>query len=326
MESADLIRDVLECFGYQAKAVNNAEGGQVNRTWRAETQRGTVAVRRYHPMRRAAAVAWEHELLEFAAGRGWPVARALPTPEGITVVDYEGALWSVFGWLEGAAAPVEHPGIAHIAGRLLARLHKDLEGFPGEGQRPGTGKIWELDILAESAGAASFNTLLAEFGETFPDLAGVVRRQRYRNLRELSALHYPDLPDRVVHGDFGFENLLFSDGQVSGVLDFDWCRRDALATDIAQWITPFHVRDIAIARSFLEGYQEARLLDDIEWLLLPGLMRAQLVHFCAFRLVEWKLLGSERAVASIGRTVAERFGRVDELAGALNREMRSVRG
>ena len=323
MESTELVREVLECFGYHATTVHNAEGGQVNRTWRAETERGPVAVRRYHPMRRTAAVAWEHELLEFAASQGWPVARALPTPEGITVVEYEGALWSVFRWLDGAPATEEHPGIAHIAGRLLARLHRDLERFPGEGQRPGTGKIWELDIVAEAAGSASFNTLLAEFGEQHADLATGIRRQRYRNLRELSALHYPDLPDRVVHGDFGFENLLFADGQVSGVLDFDWCRRDALATDIATWIAPFSQRDIAVTRSFLEGYQEARPLDDIEWLLLPALMRAQLVHFCAFRLVEWKLLGWERAVASIGRTVGERFGLVDALGAALNREIRS---
>ena len=323
MESPDLVRDVLECFGHQATAIHNAERGQVNRTWRVETARGTVAVRRYHPMRRSPAVAWEHELLEYTAGRGWPVARALPTPEGITVVEYEGSLWSVFPWLEGATANEDHPGVAHIAGRLLGRLHRDLEGFPGDGQRPGAGKVWELDVVAESAGAASFNTLLAEFGEHHSELASSVRRQRYRTLRELSSLHYPDLPDRVVHGDFGLWNLLFDDGQLSGVLDFDWCRRDAWATDVAQWIAPFSQRDLAVTRSFLEGYQESRPLDDVEWLLLPALMRAQLVHFCAFRLAEWKLLGSERAVASISHTVGERFGQVDSLAAALNREIRS---
>lgn len=326
MDVTETIREVLECFGRKATAVHNAEGGLVNRTWRAETPAGPIAVRRYHLMRRSAAVAWEHELLEFAAGRAWPVPRALPTPEGITVVEYEGALWSVFPWLDGAPANDAHPGVAHISGRLLARLHRDLERFPGEGQRPGTGKVWELDIVAESAGVASFNMLVAEFSEQFAELAAGIRRQRYRTLRDLSALHYPDLPDRVVHGDFGMENLLLQDGQVTGVLDFDWCRRDALATDIATSITPFAPRDVAVTRSFLEGYQEARPLDDIEWLLLPALMRAQLVHFCAFRLVEWKLLNSPRAVSSINRTVNERFALVDSLAQALNREMRSVRG
>jgi homoserine kinase type II len=151
-----------------------------------------------------------------------------------------------------------------------------------------------------------------------------VRRQRYRNLRELSALHYPDLPDRVVHGDFHEWNLLFQDGQLSGLLDFDWCRRDALAADIASTLAPYSNWEAAATRSFLEGYEAVRQLDDSEWTLLPALMRAQMVHFCAFRLVEWKMLDSERAVASIARTVKERFAAVDAMAAAMAAEKRGI--
>jgi Ser/Thr protein kinase RdoA (MazF antagonist) len=200
----------------------------------------------------------------------------------------------------------------HIYGRLLARLHHDLELFPAEGQRPGAGKVWELDTWVAPANSGSFNDLLAAFGREHAELELLIRRYRYRNLRELARLGYPDLPDRPIHGDFDASNMLWHDGQLAAVLDFDWCRRDALACDLAAAL-PWDQMTAGRIRALLEGYEEVRTLDEREWALLPALTRAHLLFFIAFRLVEWKLLGAERAAYSIARTVRDRLPRTEGL-------------
>jgi len=303
---------VLEAFGFTGASARVLEGGQVNTQWLVELQGRKAALRRLHPSRSAASVAWELEVQRFAAGRGWPAPRAAGHAQGEYILEHGGRLWTAAEFLPGKHPPEGSTAMQHIYGRLLARLHRDLAAFPLEGQRPGFGKLWELDSWVAPANAGSFNDLLAEFARDYPGLANAVRRYRYRNLRELSRLHYPDLPEHVVHGDFGAQNLLWEEAKLSAVLDFDWCRRDALACDLAAAFPWDNMTGDGI-RAFLEGYEEVRPLDEAEWLMLPALTRAHLLSFVAFRLVEWKMLGGSRPAASIERTVRDRLPRTDGL-------------
>ena len=303
---------VLEAIGFEGASARVCEGGQVNTSWLVEGPRGKVVLRRSHVSRWSASVEWELALVDFVRERRWPAPAPLRALAHEPPFEHEGRLWAVLEHLPGTHPPADSTAMWHIYGRLMARLHRDLAGFPLDGQRPGFGKVWELDAWVAPAGAGSFNELLAQFGEEYPGLANAVRRYRYRSLRELARLHYPDLPDYPIHGDFGPDNLLWHDGQLSGILDFDWCRRDAQACDLAaaiRWdaMTGDHIR------ALMEGYEAVRLLDETEWALLPALTRAHLLFFIAFRLVEWKMLGGTRPAASIERTVRDRLPRTEGL-------------
>jgi Ser/Thr protein kinase RdoA (MazF antagonist) len=288
------------------------DNGQVNTLWLLESGERRAVLRRLHVSRASAAVEWEVALVRFVCERGWPAPGTLPAGSGTQVLECESRLWTAAEYLPGEHPPEDSTAMQHIYGRLLARLLRDMAAFPLDGQRPGFGKLWELDISVAPADAGSFNDLLRQFGEDYPGLANAVRRYRYRNLRELSRLHYPDLPDYPVHGDFGAENLLWQDGKLSGLLDFDWCCRDALACDLAAAFPWDHMTSDRI-RALIEGYEEVRRLDDTEWALLPALTRAHLLSFVAFRLVEWKMLGGTRPAASIERTVRDRLPRTEGL-------------
>jgi homoserine kinase type II len=297
--------EVLEAFGYGGAACEPIREGLVNRHWLVTGAGEAIVVRRYHHTRGAAAAAWEQALVEYAGQRGWPVARPLETGLGATLVEHDGRLWAAAPLLEGKHPPAESTALWHIFGRLLARLHADLQGFELAGQRPDFGKTWELDAWVGPANAGSFNQLLTDFGREHSDLAGLIRRQRYRNLRDLSRLHYPDLPDLVIHGDFKPGNLLWADGVLSGLLDFDQCRRDALVCDIAPLLMPFQPLDLRLAAALFDGYQEVRRLSDEEWELLPSLVRAALLWWVAYRLVAWRVDGEPPD--SIARTMTVRF-------------------
>lgn len=281
----------------------------MNRNWRVETPGGPLVLRRYNRARTGPAVLWEHTLLGFASGRGWPVPNPIPTRTGSTLLEHDSRLWSASHFLEGEPGSADSPGMRRIYGVLLARLHHDLTTFGSEGQRPGFGKTWELDAPVETAGAGTFNELVAAFSRDYPELGSAVRRQRYRNLRELSRLHYPDLPDRPIHGDFQPKNLLFKDAQPTGILDFDQARRDALVCDIAPLLMPFQPLDLRHCAALLEGYESVRLLSDQEWDLLPALVRAALLWWVAFLLVRWRTEGGEPA--GIARTMNQRFPAFD---------------
>lgn len=308
--------EVLAAFSFEGASSELFTQGNVNTHWLATRESESLVFGRYHPSRPRAAVAWAQTLVEFAGAAGWPVAPPLAVADGATVLEFESRLWEAAPFIEGEHPSVESIPMHHIYGRLLGRLHHDIAGFPVEGQRPATGKLWELDAWVAPAESGTFNDLLAEFAREHAELGAAIRRHRYRNLRELSRLHYPDLPDHPIHGDWGPSNLLWKDGHLAGVLDFDWCRRDALACDIAAFL-PWDDVSAAKTRSLLEGYDESRPLDDAEWALLPALARAHLLFFIAFRLVEWKMVGGERPVHSIGRTLAERLPRTETLGEKL---------
>lgn len=311
--------EVLEAFGCPGAVSLVLEGGVMNQSWLVEAPGGPIVLRCHNRARAAPAVAWEHALVRFAGERGWPVPRPIATRTGVTVLEHGRRLWSASPFLEGEPGREESPGLRRIYGRLLARLHQDLATFAGEGQRPGFGKTWELDAVVEAGGAGTFNELVAGFSRDYPELGATVRRQRYRNLRELSRLHYPDLPEHPIHGDFQPKNLLFRDGQISGILDFDQSRRDALVCDLAPLLMPFQPLESRLCAALIEGYESVRPLSDAEWELLPALVRAGLLWWVAFLLVRWRTEGGEPD--GIARTMNQRFPAFD----AAERAVRSLR-
>ncbi|MGE0601955.1 MAG: phosphotransferase enzyme family protein [Dehalococcoidia bacterium] len=313
---------VLEAFGFVGANSKMFERGVINRHWLVARGDESIVIRRYHPSRTAAAIGWEQRLVQQAASRSWPVAAASPAADGSILFAHEGRFWAAAPFLPGESRSPgsETPAQYHIIGRLLGRLHRDLAGFASEGQRPDFGKLWELDAWVAPAGFGSFNQILRDFETEYPDLAQLVRRQRYRSLRELSRLKYPDLPELPIHGDFQRWNLLWQDGQLTGLLDFDQARLDAFVADIAPLLMPHMPLELPFARALLEGYQSVRPLSDTEWDLLPALVRASLLWWVAYVLADWRRTKVEPG--AIFRTMTVRFPAFD----AREAEFRSLRG
>ena len=312
----ETLREVLSAYGVLADEIHDIRTGRINKHWRVIAGGRVYALRRYNARARRESIAYEHAMLKHVAGRRWPVAAAITALDGATIVEYFGRLFSFFPFLEGRPSPYNNVRYLHIKGRLLARLHTEMSAAPIEGQRPGFGRVWELD-RTDAPRFPLFNELLRAFGAEYRREAAVVRAHRYASLRELSRLGYGELPDTFVHCDYHHDNLLFKDGELSGLLDFDLLHRDARVVDIAWAIVldclepPAHnAISPTSVEAFVRGYHEASALGDSEGALIVPLIRAALIAGAAMRLRQWESGPKrlrEHAPRSVSRTVEHRL-------------------
>jgi homoserine kinase type II len=308
----------------------------MNRHWRVDAGGREYALRRYESpphmprVRTRESIAFEHDALRHAASKGWPSPVPIAARDGGSLVEHGGALYALFPWHEGRPAPAHNKRYLRIKGRLLARLHRDMATFRAGEQRPGFARMWELDYYLGSP--LPFNDMLWKFAETHRDEAWIVRGQRYRNLRELSRLGYGELPDEFGHFDFHNDNLLFSKGELTGLIDFDSSHLDARVSDIATSIAldclqppAYSAIDPVATRAFVAGYVEGSALSEQELALIVPLVRSWIIAAAAGRIAQWLAApGDERVLAKIHRTVKERVPAFEESRIVLEEAVRNA--
>lgn len=152
---------------------------------------------------------------------GVPAPRALLVDDSAALVPQH---YVIMTKLEGAPliqawptlTPAQREGAAYQAGELLAKMH----GIPFErfGRLYGTERIFGTwreyleDYLSRATREAANDGLIP------PDLLTRTEAAMARHAPLLDAVTTP----RLVHWDYHFENLLYKDGAITGVLDFEW--------------------------------------------------------------------------------------------------------
>jgi Ser/Thr protein kinase RdoA (MazF antagonist) len=316
---AEQLPTVLARYGVVAGAIKPTPAGRMNRHWRVEAVDGAVyALRRYTPERSLAAIAFEHDVTAEAGAKGWPVAAPVTAGDGATAVCEDMRWYALFPFFEGQPGPLHSAAHLRLKGRLLAHLHDDLATSPRRDQRDGWGRIWECDVNAPIGRFASFNDALTAFGREHPDVASAIRRYRYRSLRELARCGYGALADTLVHFDFHNDNLLFKDGRLSGLLDFDSVHLDARAADIACSIAndcPEPPADIATsaeaAAALVGGYVEHTPLEERELRLVVPLVRAYRLSGLPRTLRAWSEGRDEEVFPRLRRLLDQRLPALD---------------
>jgi len=206
----------------------------------------------------------------------------VPAPEP----DRTGALWSflngkpacLLARLEGV--PVELPGVAHCAavGRALGHLHVAATEYRGRlNNRRGPGWWRQAARAVRPFLTPEQNALIAT------------------ELKYQAMFAKTKLPHAAIHGDLFCDNVLFSDGEVSGIIDFGFAATDALAYDLAitvnDWcLEPDDARsgslDPGRVRAMVGAYDEVRPLTAEERELWGPLLRAAALRFWLSRLYD----------------------------------------
>ena len=313
---------VLAAYGLAGAPRTPLDGGQA---WAVRAEPPVVLKRRRLPGSGAGAE-WEAELRQLAAELGWPAGRVVRTVDGAAAVTGAtgGETWTCETWLPGERREVRSVAGWRIVGRLLGRLHSDFARSDPGVQRPGLGKAWELDVLTEATGVGTFNRLVAAFGHAYPELAASIRRERYRNLRELARLGYPDLPEQPIHGGFSPGHLLWTGGELTGVIGWEFARRDAAMCDLAPLLMPRGPLELPFAQALFEGYATVRPVSNQEFGLLPALVRASLLWEVTVLLIGWRLGGGDPD--RVVHTMEERFPAFERYALELGMLRANVRG
>lgn len=233
-------------------------GGRCNRHWHVSRMSESLMLRRW-AAQHLESIAFERMLIDQLAHMGWPVAR-LDEP-----VEIEGALWSLAPLLPGVPTEGGHGFEPRARGRLLAELHIATSPLEGLGQRPG----WRRceGILADPG----LDQTLSESEPIHPEEVKIVRAHLDEARKRAEGLRLEDRVGIPIHGDFAPWNLLYQDGRLTGLLDFELARRDHAVADFAlSWRGKYD--------EVILGYNEVLPLEPEQWAAIVPVWWAELIE------------------------------------------------
>ena len=160
------------------------------------------------------------------------------------------------------------------------------------------GKIHNISINLEikrenPLGLDSFPKLIKNSkstAETFSKDLSINMLEEYNRIKS----NWPEgLPKGIIHADLFPDNILFHEGQISGVIDFSFSCNDFLSYDLSICINAWCFKDgefdISLSRNLLKGYQKERKLSNAEIEKLPILCSGSALRFLLTRLVDWRV-------------------------------------
>jgi Ser/Thr protein kinase RdoA (MazF antagonist) len=216
--------EALRTWGITGATIARCSWGLNNESWYVDASSGRYVLRLYGAATPVEIDA-EHALLGALRTAGLPFA----TPRAIAPPGSP-ATWAWVATLAEPRAvalferiPGEHLDDDDVAGveagaAAVARLDLALASL-ATARPPFTGRIETVHPRVADLEA------LDELG---PDGAAFVRR-----MRDASELRGSLRPRQIVHGDWGFGNVLVDGGRVAGILDFEVAAEDARAAELA---------------------------------------------------------------------------------------------
>lgn len=281
--------EVMSQYGLAAKtACRNLSMGWRNRSLVVNTPAGRKVLKLYRSNWPLGTVLCEHSVLTRLAQLNIPASRLVPTSDGRTYILRSAGIYAMFDYVEGQSLSLTfmpralRTKLVVLSGKLLAQIHRALDGFVPHGQhhigfdsytgerRPSVswfeGRVNELKEKSRhlSAGPAGDHARrLAQVGAYVADTL-------YR-LDEV--LRGTDIPRVVIHGDYGFHNLVFQDSSTITALDFELARLEWRLSEIVSTLPRYwrsdDSEDLAAARLLLSAYEAVFPMSPEEWHLFP---------------------------------------------------------
>jgi homoserine kinase type II len=236
-------------------------------------------------------IRYEHTLLRalLQAGLPFDVPTPLATRQGETYMHLEAdgdpAIAALFPVIAGAHPRRRNAAQARLSGEALAVLDAALARIRIDRPLPPLTPYGDLEhvhplvpdplamIARLAVGAGRQAQLRAFFEALLPNIPTL----------------YGQLPQQIIHADYGRSNILLDRGRVRAILDFEFALPDLRAMDVAAavWsfgIAPFRTaRDWAVIEALAAGYGQQQPLSSSEVTAIPTLLRLReatsLVHW-----------------------------------------------
>jgi len=255
-----------------------AEGVE-NSNFYLHTTKGSFILTLYEKRVREKDLPFFIGLMQHLARQGLNCPLPVSTRAGAALGKLAGRPAAICTFLDGVA--VRRPSAQHCfaLGTALAELHILAKDFR-DGSR--------ANALSLAAWRPLFTVAEAQADRV---AAGLAERTR-RELDYLESAWPSDLPTGIIHADLFTDNVFFIGQKVSGLIDFYFACRDALAYDLAiclnAWcFEPDGSFNITKGRAMIAGYQAVRRLTGPEVEVLPVLCRGSALRFMLTRLVDW---------------------------------------
>ncbi|RTL94160.1 homoserine kinase [Ancylobacter aquaticus] len=261
------------------RAFKGIAEGVENSNYLLQTEAGSFILTLYEKRVNPADLPFFVGLMEHLATRGIDCPQPVRNREGVALGTLAGRPALIATFLVGTS--VRRPTAANCAalGTALAGLHKAGADFTAF-HRANALSVAGWRPLYEQAGARADTVA--------PGLSALIADE----LSVLEARWPIDLPSGVIHADLFPDNVFFTDGRLSGLIDFYFGCNDLLAYDVAiclnAWcFEPDGAFNQTKGRALLAAYQAERPLGAEEIAALPLLARGAALRFLLTRLVDW---------------------------------------
>ena len=257
--------------------------GTINSNYALETERGRWFVR-VNEGKSEVDVAWEARLVGALAAGGVVTPAPIVARDGrpyAPLASTRGKWVSAFPWRSGThLAPHEvTTESASELGAALAQLHVVGRDLPPAWRR---GSIYDHDHLVARFRRFedAIDPQLARAIEVIGDELAVAARAHAIRARATTG---------IIHGDLFRDNVLWQDGRLVAILDFEQASGGSLAYDLGVCINDWCWVDgprFDLVTALLQGYQTRRPLTDGDLAALPIEVRVAAMRFTITRITD----------------------------------------
>jgi homoserine kinase type II len=314
--SIDEARRLGARYGLDVAAIRPILAGSVNTNVELTLAGGGRAFLRVYEEQTLQTGAGEAKLLAHLAAHGVTTPRPMPLagePDAF-IAEHAGKPVAVFPWVEGEILCQRRvtPDAAAQVGAALAHVHLAGASYPHA--PPSRFGPAQLEARVRTLQATALP----------PDLAAVVERLSARLAR--SVPRTPG-PEGLVHGDLFRDNVLWKDGTIAALLDFESASREGYAFDLMVTILAWCFGDgldPALARAMAQGYARVRPLAEAEAARLYAEGSFAALRFSITRITDFELRPRGSGVFKDYRRFLARAEALDALGSAGLREMLGV--
>jgi homoserine kinase type II len=251
--------------------------GTINSNFALETDRGRWFVR-VNEGKSPEDCAWEAALVVDLAAAGLPVPVPVAAPKDQRFLDHRGLLVSVFPWQSGrhrAPGEVTEKDAAAI-GDVLARMHVAASARPRSTWRDGIYQYSDIVARFESFRGSTDPALAHAIAVLADEFAWLTSQASVRD----AAGH------GVIHQDLFRDNVLWNNGDVVAILDFEQASRGSFVYDLAVAINDWCWDRPVIARAMIDAYNRVYRLTEEDWAALRVELRAAAARFTVTRITD----------------------------------------
>ncbi len=264
-------RAVLLAAGLSPTKVERWEVGARSVHWTATTADGPIFVTRLERHRTIEDLRWQSDLMDRFRTLGWPVPQAVRDP--IVVGD---RVWCFFERLPGRPRSPRTPASIRAEqrrrGRMIARFQSDAASIGPLNQRPGGSRVDE-----RFARTPPIDEVFGAWETRLPREIAILRRHLELTRSLFAELDPGSLPSIPIHGDLAPWNLLYQEGRLTALLDFEFACMDLR---VAEFAHSWRGRHDEIVYGYLEDApldeRELALVTPVRWAWLLDGARAVL--------------------------------------------------
>ncbi|MEZ4865430.1 MAG: phosphotransferase [Caldilineaceae bacterium] len=256
-------------------------GGANNTVVGLHTGAGDFVLKKVTTHTDPAALHYEHQLLRWLATQSLSFAVPMPLATRVGELFWATAAgsWLLLPYLSGRRPDYTQPEEMTAVGAALAELHITLAHYPMT-PHPNRGPYAALDEVhpAVPAPATLTPAHLGLPSSTANEEALAWWREEVARLQSFCRGPYQELPQQVIHSDFGHSNTLYADGRITAIIDFEFAAPDVRVMDLASalyfglriWENP---QPLLNGAALVEGYARHIRLTPVEIAALPWLIR-----------------------------------------------------